>query len=117
MNFIWDRKHRIGFNADREFIVVAVVNDSASRADVDRPLLLVLSTRLEVGRMDDLKRIEAGSDSRSPKPHDGYQEVHPPNRNSAFLHLCPLSLSLCSQLLLRSRNRQWRVRIQNDDLA
>ena len=78
LDLIRNGKNRIHLDTDRQLIPVAIVDIAAPRTDIERALLLALSALLVVRRVDDMKKIEAGPDRHSPKPHDGYQDVNPP---------------------------------------
>src|SRR5439155_18643455 len=78
LDFSGNHENRIDLDTDRQLIAIAVIDIDAARADFKCALLLALSTFLVISGVDDVKKIQAGPDRRSPKPHDGYQNVNPP---------------------------------------
>src|SRR5262249_50868058 len=78
LDFSRDRENGIDLDTDRQLIAIAVVNVAPARTDFKGALLLALGALPVIGGMDDVKKIQAGSDHRPPKPHNGYQNVNPP---------------------------------------
>ena len=78
LDFVGNGKHRIDLDADRELILVAIVNHTALRRDFECALLLAFGALLIIRGINHMKKIESGPDRHSPKPHDGNQKVNPP---------------------------------------
>ena len=54
-NFIRNGKHGIDFDTDRQFVSVAVIDDPATWADLQRALLLTFRALPVIGRVDDVQ--------------------------------------------------------------
>src|SRR5437773_1659984 len=93
IDLIGNREDRINFDADCQFVLVAVVDDASRRGDLKGALLLTLGALPVIGGMNDMEKIEPRSDRRCPHCHDANQNVYSRCR---IFHHCIFNMVICS---------------------
>src|SRR6266704_3742625 len=95
IDLIGNREDRIDFDADCQFVLVAVVDDASRRGHLKSALLLTLGALPVIGGMNDMKKIEPRSDRRCPHCHNTNQNV---NSRCRIFHHRILNMVICSVL-------------------